>query len=67
MARKFQNIAFGYAIPSYFHNIESTLHISVHVYYITVDEEEDFFCHISDYMAATGHDVYDISEESTNK
>ena len=32
-----------------------------------VDEEEDFFCHISDYMAATGHDVYDISEESTNE
>ena len=36
MARKFQNIAFGYAIPSYFHNIESTLHIYVHVYYITI-------------------------------
>ena len=35
MARKFQNIAFGYAIPSYSHNIESTLHICVHVYYIT--------------------------------
>ena len=34
-ARKFQNIAFGYAIPSYSHNIESTLHICVHVYYIT--------------------------------
>ena len=31
------------------------------------DEEEDFFCHISDYMAATGHDVYDITEESTNE
>ena len=36
MVRKFQNIAFGYAIPSYFHNIESTLHIYVHVYYITI-------------------------------
>ena len=36
MARKFQNIAFGYAMPSYFHNIESTLHIYVHVYYITL-------------------------------
>ena len=36
MVRKFQNIAFGYAIPSYFHNTESTLHIYVHVYYITV-------------------------------
>ena len=36
MARKFQNIAFSYAIPSYFHNIESTLHICVHVYYITI-------------------------------
>ena len=36
MVRKFQNIAFGYAIPSYFHNIESTLHICVHVYYITI-------------------------------
>ena len=34
MARKFQNIAFGYAIHSYSHNIESTLHICVHVYYI---------------------------------
>ena len=32
-----------------------------------VDDEEDFFCHISDYMAATGHDVYDVSEESTNE
>ena len=36
MVRKFQNIAFGYAIPSYSHNIESTLHICVHVYYITI-------------------------------
>ena len=32
-----------------------------------VDDEEDFFCQISDYMAATGHDVYDVSEESTNE
>ena len=31
------------------------------------EDEEDFFCHISDYMAATGHDVYDMSEESTNE
>ena len=35
MARKFQNIAMCYAIPSYSHNIESTLHICVHMYYIT--------------------------------
>ena len=39
MVRKFQNIAFGYAIPSYFHNIESTLHIYVHVYYITLEAD----------------------------
>ena len=32
-----------------------------------VDDEEDFFCHISDYMAATGYDVYDLNEESTNE
>ena len=31
------------------------------------EDEDDFFCHISDYMAATGHDVYDVSEESTNE
>ena len=30
-------------------------------------DEDDLFCHISDYMAATGYDVYDMSEESTNE
>ena len=36
MVRKFQNIANCYAKPSYFHNIESTLYICVHVCYITL-------------------------------
>ena len=31
------------------------------------EEDDDFLCHISDYMAATGHDIYDMSEESTNE
>ena len=36
MVWNFQNIANCYAISSYFHNIESTLRICVHVGYITL-------------------------------
>ena len=56
MVWKFQNITWCYAIPSYFHNIESTLHICVHVCYITLRYLFLIICHTTvDHLILPNH------------